>query len=144
MCLDVAKRQRGFGMVAAIVILLMMAILGAFIVTLSTSQQHGSVLDVQGERAYAAAASGAEWGLGQAIANGNCTFGVVTLAQPINGMAVTVSGVVAAAGPAVEVGMGTICRITSTACNLPAANGSCPGVAAAAGYVERQVIALPE
>ena len=57
------KRIRGFALVSAIFILVVLAALGAFIVSISTSQQIGSALDVQGVRAYQAARAGIEWGL---------------------------------------------------------------------------------
>lgn len=56
-------RFRGFAIVSAIFILVVLAALGAFIVNISTSQQIGSALDVQGVRAYQAAHAGIEWGL---------------------------------------------------------------------------------
>jgi len=59
------KRLRGFAIVSAIFILVVLAALGAFIVNISTSQQIGSALDVQGVRAYQAARAGIEWGLYQ-------------------------------------------------------------------------------
>jgi MSHA biogenesis protein MshP len=59
------KRIRGFALVSAIFILVVLAALGAFIVNISTSQQIGSALDVQGVRAYQAARAGIEWGLYQ-------------------------------------------------------------------------------
>jgi MSHA biogenesis protein MshP len=57
------KRLRGFAIVSAIFILVVLAALGAFIVNISTTQQIGSALDVQGVRAYQAARAGIEWGL---------------------------------------------------------------------------------
>ena len=57
--------QRGFTIVSAIFILVVLAALGAFVVTVSTNQQIGSALDVQGTQAYQAARSGIEWGLYQ-------------------------------------------------------------------------------
>ena len=136
------RLQRGFGVIAAIVILVIMAFLATFILVLSNAQQHDAALDMQGARAYAAAMSGSEWGVSQAVTGNNCAFGTQSMG-PINGMTVTVNGAVAAAGDGQEAGLGTICRIVSTACNLPVA-GACPGNNASPAYVERVVIALPE
>lgn len=135
------KLQRGLGIIAAIVILVIMAALGTFIMVLSTTQQYGSALDVDGARAYASALSGSEWGVAQALA-GNCNFGVASFG-PFNNMTITVTGAVVATGNAVEAGLGAICLVTATACNLPA-GGACPGNTASPNYVERQIIALPE
>ena len=69
------KRLRGFAIVSAIFILVVLASLGAFIVNISTSQQIGSALDVQGVRAYHAARAGIEWGLYQVQASVGYNFG---------------------------------------------------------------------
>lgn len=58
-----ADRQRGFAIVSAIFLLLVLAGLGAFMVTLSTTQSATSAQDVQGSRAYHAARAGIEWGI---------------------------------------------------------------------------------
>ena len=137
------RLQRGFGVIAAIVILVILSILATFILVLSSNQQHDVALDFDGARAYAAAMSGSEWGVAQAAGvAGVCPIPATNLG-PINNMTVTVTGVVVAAGPALEAGLGTICLITSTACNLPV-GGPCPGNTASPTYIERQIIALPE
>ena len=53
--------QAGFSLVTAIFLLVILAALGAFMVTISTSQQMSSAMDLQGSRAYRAARGGAEW-----------------------------------------------------------------------------------
>jgi len=55
------KLQQGFSLVSAIFLLVVIAALGTFAVTLSTSQQQSSALDVMGARAYQAARAGIEW-----------------------------------------------------------------------------------
>ena len=59
--------QSGFSLVTAIFLLVILASLGAFIVTISGVQQTSSALDVQGSRAYQAARSGIEWGTYQVL-----------------------------------------------------------------------------
>jgi MSHA biogenesis protein MshP len=54
--------QRGFSLVTAIFLLVVLAGLGAAMVTLSTSQQQTLAQDVQGARAIQAARAGIEWG----------------------------------------------------------------------------------
>lgn len=56
-----ALRQRGFSLVAAIFLLVILAMLGAFMVTLSTTQNITSAQDYQGSQAFRAARSGIEW-----------------------------------------------------------------------------------
>jgi len=56
------KLQRGFSLVSAIFLLVVIAALGAFSLTLSSTQLQSAALDVQGSRAYQAARAGIEWG----------------------------------------------------------------------------------
>ena len=53
--------QRGFSLVSAIFLLVVIAALGAFAVTLSTTQHQSAAMDVLGSRAYHAARAGIEW-----------------------------------------------------------------------------------
>lgn len=134
---SIARRvQRGFGAVAAIVILVILATLAGFIATLSSSQQVGSALDVQGTQAYLAAHAGIEWGKYQ-TKSGSCA-GTTTLT--LNPYTVVVTCSVSNTGSAVEVGLGSIYAITSTACN----STSCPSSAPGALYVERRLATLVE
>jgi len=57
------KSLRGFSLPTAIFLLVILALLGAFMVSLSTTQNISSAQDVQGARAYRAARSGLEWAL---------------------------------------------------------------------------------
>jgi MSHA biogenesis protein MshP len=52
---------RGFGLPSAIFLLVILALLGAFMVSLSTTQNITSAQDVQGSKAYRAARAGIEW-----------------------------------------------------------------------------------
>lgn len=56
--------QTGFAAISAIFLLVVLAALGAFMVSISSSQQLSSAQDVQGSRAYWAAQAGLEWALG--------------------------------------------------------------------------------
>ena len=53
--------QSGFAAIAAIFLLVILAALGAFMVSISSSQQLNSAQDLQGSRAYWAAQAGLEW-----------------------------------------------------------------------------------
>ncbi len=123
------RAARGFTMVTAIFILVVLAALGAAIVTVSTSQQIGSALDVQGARAYQAARAGLEWGLYQRARNSSCTDtpGVSFTfpdAPTLSDFTVTVickpeSDPGGFGGPTVYV-------ITATACSQANASNECP------------------
>ena len=65
--------QRGFAAVAAIFLLVVLAALGAFMVSISSSQQLTSAQDLQGSRAYWVARAGLEWAIGSlSAAPGSC------------------------------------------------------------------------
>ncbi len=53
--------QRGFSLVTAIFVVVVLASLGAYLVTIGSTQQTATALQVQGVRAYFAALSGREW-----------------------------------------------------------------------------------
>lgn len=142
------ERSRGFGVVAAIVILVILAGLAGFLANLSATQQIGSALDVQGARAKAAAESGIEWGAYHAL-KGGATQCAASGAPDIDvgnidGMRVTVTCTVLASGGTVEAGLGAIYRIVATACSIPGGAGTCPGNVGNINYVERRVVALVE
>lgn len=59
--------QRGFGAIAAIVILVILASLAAAIVSVGTSQHLTSAQDVMSAKAWQAARAGNEWGLYKAL-----------------------------------------------------------------------------
>lgn len=73
--IGLSRQQSGFTIVSAIFILVVLAVLGTFMVSVSTSQQIGSALDVQGSRAYQAARSGIDWGVYQVQATPAYGFG---------------------------------------------------------------------
>lgn len=133
------RLQGGFTAISAIVILVVLVALGAFVVNVSTTQQLGSAQDVQGVRAYEAARAGIEWGLHQQLRNGACA-GAASFVPPaptLAGFTVTVSCV---ATPGTNGGPVTY-TVVSTACNQPAgaAPGVCPNPAPGQRYVERRL-----
>ncbi|MCA1799558.1 MAG: hypothetical protein LC632_08900 [Xanthomonadaceae bacterium] len=64
--------QRGFSLITAIFLIVVLAALGAFMVTLSSTQQFTTVLSQRGASAYHAARSGIEWGAYRALEDGAC------------------------------------------------------------------------
>ena len=61
--------QSGFAAIAAIIVLTVLAAMGAYMMSFSNAQQLGSAQDIQGTRAYWAARAGLEWALGAVIAD---------------------------------------------------------------------------
>jgi|GEM_PF-227889 len=72
-------RQRGFSIVSALFLLVVLAVLGAFMATFSSIQHTTSAMDVRGAQAYQAARAGAEWGIYQALRNTSCAPGSLAL-----------------------------------------------------------------
>jgi MSHA biogenesis protein MshP len=150
------KNVRGFALVSAIFILVVLAALGAFILNISTNQQIGSALDVQGVRAYQAARAGIEWGVYQVQSSTGYRFGYdcpttdtgsqcpnrrsCTAASgsasgsfPVFGFTVDVTCFPST--PAVS-GEPIIYTITATACST---TGACPNPSPGNLYVERRL-----
>lgn len=65
-----AAGQGGFAIVAAIFLLVVLALLGAFMLTFGTVQHTTSAQDLQGSRAYQATRTGMEWGVYRALRGG--------------------------------------------------------------------------
>jgi MSHA biogenesis protein MshP len=133
------RHNSGMSLIMAIFLLLVLAALGAFIVSLGTTQQNDAALDLQGSRAYHAARAGLDWGAYQAISNNNCAAGSVNLTLPASFNDFTSVRVKFVASPHNEAGTPkTLCTITATACNQPLA-GVCPNLTPGANYVEREL-----
>lgn len=128
---------RGFSIVAAIFLLVVLAVLGTAIVIVSTTQQIGSALDVQGARVYQAARAGIEWGAFKQNRASSCaasTSFAFPSAPTLGGITVTVTCTTYADGS----GGPTVYEIQSTACNQPS-GGNCPNAAPGNTYVERRI-----
>lgn len=143
MCLERthhARAQAGFSLLTGIFLLVILAALGAFLVTVSGLLQFGSALDMQGARAYQAARAGIEWGAFQSLRGGSCAAGT-NLAFPGTGLADFTATVRCTTVAASELGATlNLDEITATACNQPDGAGACPNNAApGTNYIERQI-----
>lgn len=127
-------------MITAIFLLVVIAVLGAYIVSVSTTQHTTAALDLQGSKAYQAAYAGMQWGVFQALQNTSCVSGVgvsIALTGNLAGFSATV---VCTSTPPYTEGSTTrtIYRITSTGCSPPNAVVACPGIQGGY-YAERQL-----
>jgi len=87
------RPARGFSIITAIFLLVVLSALGAALVSISTMQHAESALDVQGARAYQAARAGMEWGLYQQRVNNSCAPSssfALPAAGALSGFSVTV------------------------------------------------------
>lgn len=141
----ISAAQRGFSIVTAVFILVVLALLAAFIVSVTGLQQTSHAYDVQGVRAYQAARAGLEWGAYQVL-DPNNAIGTPALpacpASPTNlsGLAGSLSVftvTVTCSSTSTTEGNRNVgaYQIVSTACNQP----PCPNGTPATGYVERQL-----
>lgn len=85
-------RQRGVSLVAALFLLVVLALLGAFIVRISVIQHHTVSLALLGAQAHAAALTGIEWAAHEALQGGLCAATTLNLSEgALNGFTVNVS-----------------------------------------------------
>jgi MSHA biogenesis protein MshP len=144
--------QRGVTMVTAVFLIVVLALLGVFIVSVVGLQQSSQALDIQGVRAYHAARAGMEWAAFQVLDPNNNLPGVggtaniapcpasptvlPVLAGSLSPFTVTVTCSATINAPTTE-GNRNIgaYQVVSTACN----QAPCPNASPGAGYVERQL-----
>ena len=135
------KLQHGFSIVTAIFLLVVLAGLGAAMVTFSTSQNQSSAMDVMGSRAYQAARAGIEWATYLVLTTSACPAPQTTLPQGSLGgtlapFAVTVTCTSTTIPPALGDSITNYYYVSSVACT----STTCPAATAPnSSYVERSV-----
>lgn len=161
--------MRGSALVVAIFLLVALSALGGFIISVTSGQQIGQALDIQGARAYQAARYGAEWSVYQLVRGDPAAPGFVAAiscdtagtfcnacraagyaapaSRNLSGMAADLAGftVTINCGSASYTEGGStvwVHQVSATACNQPD-SGACPNATAAGvtniGYVERRI-----
>ena len=84
--------QRGFSLVSAIFLLVVLAALGAYAVRIGTLQQQTVTAGLRGAQAFHAARAGIAWGARRALAEGWCGSATLPLTEAgTSGFTVTVS-----------------------------------------------------
>jgi len=135
----------GFALILALFLLVSLAAIGVYLLTISTAQVEAGVQDEQGARAYQAARAGIDWGAFQLLRNsgeptfaapciaGATTTRTLTLAQGLSGFYAEVE--CRRVGAETE-GAATVraFRLTSTGCNQSPCSGPVGPT-----YVERQL-----
>ena len=126
-------------MISAIFLILVIAVLGAYLASVATVEHTDATLDLQGAKAYQAAYAGIQWGAFQLLRNNACAP-TTSFALPggLSGFSVTVTCSASAPSPYSESGVATRSMYTLTATGCAPAGGSCPGTAGGY-YVERQI-----
>lgn len=131
------RPARGFSIVTAIFLLVVLSALGVALLSISTMQHAESALDVQGARAYQAARAGMEWGLYQQRVNNSCAASSI-FALPATG---ALSGFSVTVRCTQSAGVVPRYQVTATACNQPGVGGVCATANATNNpdYVQRVV-----
>ena len=137
--------QRGFSIVTAIFLIVVLALLGVFIVSVTGLQQSSQQIDLQGVRAYQAARAGIEWAAFQVLDPNNTLNPVTCAALPSCPAASTPLPTLAGSLSPFTV------TVTCSALATPASEGNqqvqvfaivstaTTGTAGTAGYVNRQL-----
>jgi MSHA biogenesis protein MshP len=137
------RRARGFALILAVFLIVSLAAIGAYLLTVSNVQLETAVMDEQGARAYQAAPAGVEWGAYQVLRNpggafaSTCDGGSSSQSFAVPGIA-SFRSTVGCTSPGTETEDGVTVRayrITATGCN----SAVCPDPAPGATYVERQL-----
>lgn len=143
------RRQRGFLIIAAVFLLVVLSGLAVYLGLVSRTSQAASAGDLQATRAYQAARTGIEWAAYQILrdpvggtfktgcdgagATRNLTFG-----STLSDFTATVT----CSSASLTEGGSTILsyKIESNGCNIPTGPGVCPNaLATSATYVEREL-----
>src|SRR3989440_11392874 len=150
------ETQKGFSLVAAIFLLVVLALMGALIASVTGMQQASGQLDVSGVRAYQSARAGVEWAAYQVLDPGNtlnaascspinmpsCLVSPTNLSSlggSLSGFTVSVTCTQQVAWNTTESNRNVgVFQIIATACNQPS-GGSCPNASPSSGYVERRL-----
>jgi MSHA biogenesis protein MshP len=140
------QRQRGFLVIAAVFLIVVLAALAGYLLTVSTTSQAASAADANSARAYQAARSGIEWGAFQVLRNAGGSFATSTctggnptkedlvFTSNLSGYSATVR----CDSSSVAEGASTVVTysIRSTGCN----EATCPNTSTTSAiYVEREM-----
>jgi MSHA biogenesis protein MshP len=151
----IRRLQRGFSAITAIFLLVVLAALGAFMLTISGTQHVSSALDVEGVRVYQAARAGAEWAAyhvldpnsapgptcGPSHALASCPTSPTHLSSLAGSLSSYAVSVQCTEATTTEGNRDIrVYEIVATACNKPTL-GSCLATTATTGYVERKITA---
>ncbi len=91
----IASAQRGFSLISALFLLLVLGALGTYMVSISGTQHFTALYALQGAKAYYAARSGIEWETARVVgptgSAANCGAGTVNPGSYLTGFTVTIS-----------------------------------------------------
>jgi MSHA biogenesis protein MshP len=133
------RPDRGFAAIAALFMLVVLALLGVALVTISGAQQRSQAFDVLGMKAYQSAHAGLDAAIAKILATGSCPAAAPAFPLPgateLQGFYVNVSCTQPLPPYNDAGGTLTMFEITATACN----NATCPSSGGVENYVEREL-----
>lgn len=131
------RSQRGFLVMAAVFLLVIVGAYVAYLANQSTVQQQTTILDVESARALQAARAGLDWGAYQVLINSSCVLGPTSVPFTASTLTSFTASVSCSASGSLTEGANTIVvyTITSTGCNA----ASCPSASPTSTYAERQL-----
>src|SRR4051812_23484997 len=132
MCPDRLRSPRGFALMAALFIIVTLAAIGVYLLTVSTGQLAAASQDEQAARAYQAARAGIDWGAYQVLINSDICPAPQNVLQPDGFIAQVACTATAETEGSRQIAIYTI---TATGCNA----GSCGLANTEATYVERRL-----
>lgn len=129
-----AGRGLGFALMMAVFMIVILAAIAVYLLTVATGQLEAISQDVQGVKAYQAARAGLDWGAYNVLRNSACAGKSLDLANDLAGYraVVTCSAVGFESEGAASV---QVFRLQSTGCNQT----TCPAASPGPTYVERQL-----
>lgn len=133
------KQEKGFVIVSAVVIVVLLALFGVAMALMGSLQQRQSALDLDTSRAYQAAKTGIDWGLYQVQTPGAppaCAAFSFNAGGELSRFTITVSCTQTSVNDGTQPLL--VYVIQSNACNNPA-GGNCPGTTSGGLSVERQL-----
>ena len=130
------RRAAGFALMAALFIIVTLAAIGAYLLTISTGQVAAASQDEQAARAYQAARAGVDWGAYQVLVSSSCLASqTIALQQGLQGFWVKVD--CSLVSTETEGGTTTSSYLlVATGCN----RNVCGPANTDATYVERQLV----
>jgi len=132
------RHCHGFALMLAVFMIVTLAAIGLYLVTISTGQIQAVSQDEQSVRAYQAARTGIDWGAFKVLRSPPCTSQTLTLtAAELNGFFAEVScqQLLPLAGEIEGATTVKVYRIISTGCNASPCSPATPDQT----YVERQL-----
>jgi MSHA biogenesis protein MshP len=130
-----SRRAGGFALILAVFLIVSLAAIGLYLVSVSNVQVESGLMDEQGARAYQAARAGLDWEAYRVLRLATCDAGPTTIPFTFNLNGFYAEVRCTPYGPENEAGTPvTIYRIVSTGCNATPCSGG-----TGAAYVERQL-----